>query len=56
MTAQPPSEHTRHARRMPAQSFFYDRLFPLILVALAIAMLVLIIIAAGVLLGYVHYQ
>lgn len=52
----PPREHTRHTRRMPSQSLFYDRVMPILFVALAIVMIVLIGIAAGVLLGIVHYQ
>lgn len=49
-------ERTRHTQRLPSQSLFYDRIFPLILVALAVVMFVLIVIAAGVLLGFVRYQ
>lgn len=49
-------DRARHTRRMPSESLFYDRIFPLILVALAVVMIVLIVIAAGVILGLVHYQ
>lgn len=46
----------RHARRMPAQSIFYDRLLPIIFIVLTAVMIALIVIAAGVLLGFVHYR
>ena len=52
----PPQDSHQHTRRIPEQSLFYDRIVPLILIALGIIMGVLIIIAAGVLLGFIHYQ
>lgn len=51
-----PEERTRHTKRMPDQSFFYDRLVPTILVVLGLIMAMLIIIAAGVLLGFIRYR
>jgi hypothetical protein len=41
---------------MPQQSVFYDRVLPIILIVLAMVMIALIVIAAGVLLGIIHYQ
>lgn len=41
---------------MPAQSIFYDRLLPIIFIVLTAVMIALIVIAAGVLLGFVHYR
>lgn len=53
---QPPQDPHLHTRRMPERSLFYDRVVPLILVSLGIIMALLIVIAAGVLLGLIHYQ
>ena len=44
------------SRRMPEGSTFYDKVVPLMLVALGLLTLLLIVVAAGVLLGYVHWQ
>ncbi len=55
-STQPPQDPRQHTRRMPEQSLFYDRIVPLILIVLGIIMVVLIAVAAGVLLGYIHYQ
>ena len=52
----PPQDPHPHTRRMPERSLFYDRIVPLILIALGIIMGLLIVIAAGVLLGFIHYQ
>ncbi len=51
-----PEERTRHTRRLPDQSFFYDRLVPILLVILGLIMATLIVIAAGVLLGFIQYR
>jgi hypothetical protein len=42
--------------RIPARSFFYTRIAPVILVVLAVVTLALIAVAAGVLLGIVPYR
>lgn len=52
----PSPNRPRHTRRAPKQSVFYDRLVPIIFVALGILMLALIVIAAGVLFGFVQYR
>ena len=39
------------ANRMPADSVFYDKLVPLLIIALAVIMLALVLIAGGILLG-----
>lgn len=43
-------------RRMPKDSFFYNRLVPVLFLVLALVTLTLITIAAGVLLGFIHYR
>ncbi len=47
---------TRHTQRIPEQSFFYDRLVPILLLILGLVMATLIAIAAGVLLGFIQYR
>jgi hypothetical protein len=42
--------------RIPANSVFYNRVIPILLIGMAIATAVFILIAAGVLLGLVPYQ
>ncbi|MCA1553423.1 MAG: hypothetical protein LC737_03500 [Chloroflexi bacterium] len=44
------------SRRMPKASTFYDRIVPLMLLALGVLTLVLILVAAGVLVGIVRWQ
>jgi hypothetical protein len=39
------------ANKMPEDSVFYDKLVPILLITLAVIMVLLIIIAAGVFLG-----
>jgi len=41
---------------MPAQSAFYDKVVPLLLIGMGLATAICILIAAGVLLGFVPYQ
>ena len=41
---------------MPAQSAFYDKVVPLLLIGMGLATTICILIAAGVLLGLVPYQ
>jgi hypothetical protein len=49
-------ERSRHTRRMPDQSFFYDRMIPILLLLLGLVMATLIVVAAGVVLGVIHYR
>ncbi len=42
--------------RIPADSVFYSKVIPAILLALALATVVFILIAAGVLLGWVPFR
>ncbi|MCA1554857.1 MAG: hypothetical protein LC737_10800 [Chloroflexi bacterium] len=44
------------SRRMPKDSTFYDRVVPIILIALGALTLLIILVAVGVLLGIVHWQ
>ena len=44
------------SRRMPSNSNFYDKVIPVLLVAFGALTLVLILLAAGVLLGIVTWQ
>ena len=41
---------------MPSDSTFYDRVVPLLIATLGILMLVLMVVAAGVALGYVSWR
>ena len=41
------------ANRMPSDSVFFDRLVPIILIALGVITVILILVAAGVLLGII---
>ena len=41
---------------MPANSIFYERIVPLLLIGLTIVTFIMILIAAGVLFGFVPYQ
>jgi len=45
---------SKDSKRMPADSEFYNKLVPIILIALAVLTVVLILFAAGVLLGLIH--
>lgn len=42
--------------RIPADSFFYERIIPVLLILMAAVMVVIILVAAGVLLGIVPYR
>ena len=55
-SAPEPKGPSRHTRRVPTDSFFYEKLFPVILIALGILTVALIFIAGGVLLGIIHYR
>lgn len=46
----------RDRSRIPAGSFFYNKLVPILLIGMAILTVLFILIAAGVLLGLVPYQ
>jgi len=46
-------ENAEDSKRMPADSIFYDKLVPVILFALAVLMVIVILAAAGILLGIV---
>lgn len=46
----------RDKSRMPAHSIFYDKIIPILLIGMAIATVVFILIAAGILLGLVPFQ
>ena len=52
-SAKPGKERTR---RVPSNSIFYDKIFPIILVLLSIVTAALILVAAGVLLGIIQYR
>ncbi|UCG24313.1 MAG: hypothetical protein JSW55_19695 [Chloroflexota bacterium] len=41
------------ANRMPSDSVFFDRLVPIILISLGVITVILILIAAGILLGVI---
>lgn len=41
------------ANRMPSESVFFDRLVPIILIALGAITVILILVAAGILLGII---
>ncbi|MBI4673021.1 MAG: hypothetical protein HY741_15310 [Chloroflexi bacterium] len=52
----PPAKQTapRGVRRIPQQSFVYDRVVPIVMIGLAIVMVIILIIAAAILLGLVR--
>jgi hypothetical protein len=60
--ARMPSERRRRLdivrgqSRVPEESFFYTRVVPILLISMAVIMGVLIIVAAGVLLGVVPFR
>jgi hypothetical protein len=41
------------ANRMPSNSLFYERIVPIILIGLGAIMLILILVAAGILIGII---
>jgi hypothetical protein len=55
-TNSPKDDDRRHTRRVPSNSVFYDKLFPILLIALGVLTVALIAIAAGVLLGIIQYR
>jgi hypothetical protein len=50
-----PSNGQRPPHRMPQNSLFYERIVPILLVSMAVVMVVLILLAAGVLLGFISF-
>ena len=56
-TAKLPSRKSiRDKSRIPAQSVFYDKVIPLLLIGMGILTVACILVAAGVLLGFVPYK
>ena len=53
---EPSQEHRPHTRRAPSQSMLYDRILPIVFIALGIIMALLILVATGVLLGLIQYR
>ena len=41
------------ANRMPANSMFYDKMVPILLLSLGLITIILIIVAAGIFMGYI---
>lgn len=56
----PSTRSTRQIRRgksrVPEDSVFYNRVVPILLAGMAVLTIVLILVAAGVLLGFVPFQ
>jgi hypothetical protein len=46
----------RPKAHIPAQSVFYDKVIPALLIGMALATAIFIVIAAGVLLGFVPFK
>jgi hypothetical protein len=55
MTHQPPRREERPSNRMPEGSHFYNRLVPLLLAGMGLLMVVLILIAAAIALGWIRF-
>ncbi|HVN15349.1 MAG TPA: hypothetical protein VMT73_06380 [Anaerolineales bacterium] len=58
MNASPQSEHGNRLRdrsHMPQNSVFFEKVIPILLIGMGVLMLLLILFAAGVLLGIVHF-
>jgi hypothetical protein len=55
LMTQSSSNGQRPSHRMPKNSLFYDRVVPILLVGMAIVMAALILLAAGVLLGFISF-
>ena len=47
---------SRDKSRAPENSVFYDKIIPILLIAMAVLTVAFIVIAAGVLLGFVPYK
>ncbi len=46
----------RPSSRMPEDSVFYEKVIPVLLIGLGIVTAILILVAAGILLGIIPYQ
>lgn len=49
------SKSSRGVRRMPQQSVLYERIVPLALIGMGVLLVVVILIAAGILVGIIHW-
>jgi hypothetical protein len=50
-----PDTSLRSKSHMPQHSFFFDRIVPILLIIMAIILVGLMLFAAGVLVGLVHF-
>lgn len=46
----------RNLAHIPSNSVFYEKIVPILLVGLGLIMLALIVVAAGILLGFISYR
>ncbi len=46
----------RSQAHIPSNSVFYEKIVPILLVGLGLIMLALIVVAAGILLGFISYR
>ncbi|MEW5988760.1 MAG: hypothetical protein AB1791_19195 [Chloroflexota bacterium] len=51
-----PNKIGRRQSRIPRDSFFFERVFPILLIILGVITLLLIIVAAGILLGLIPFS
>jgi len=51
-----PRQISRRSARMPEKSLFYEKVIPALFILLGIVMVILILFAAGVLLGVVPFK
>lgn len=49
------SNGQRPSHRMPKNSLFYERIVPILLIGMAVVLVVLVLLAAGVLLGFISF-
>ena len=52
---QPPRKEQRPSHRMPKDSLFYERVVPALLIGMAVVLVSLVVLAAGVLLGFISF-
>lgn len=52
---QPERKKGQPTNRMPSNSVFYDRIVPLLLIGMGVAMAAMILFAAGVILGLIPF-
>jgi hypothetical protein len=50
-----PPKGQRPGHRMPKDSLFYERVVPVLLVAMAAVLLALVLLAVGVLVGFISF-